>query len=95
MGFTSAVLKRANDKFIPLLHPYADFVDGELHHLKRYDSYPRWGLVLEKGDGADGEDVSIISEVYRRDCINFHTTLEFTHVIDTTPEEVAREIDGL
>jgi len=93
MGFTSAVLKKANDKLIPLLHPYVDIVEGELHHRKRYDSYPAWGLVLDRGEDADDEDVEIVREIYRRDAINFRTRMCFTHSTSDGHEEVADAID--
>ena len=32
MGFTSALLKRAHERLIPLLLPYSRFFDGESHH---------------------------------------------------------------
>ena len=48
MGFTSALLKKAVDRMIPLIHPYFALVQGEIHHRSRYDKYPLLGLLLEK-----------------------------------------------
>ena len=48
MGFTSALLKKVQDKLIPLLHPYIEFDQGECHHKKRYDCYPGLGLIIGK-----------------------------------------------
>ena len=50
MGFYSALLKKVTDKFIGLVHPYAEFVDGLSRHQPRYgrDAYPQVGLLLEK-----------------------------------------------
>ena len=51
MGFTTALLKRAADQMIPLLHPYFIVEGGEVHHRARYAHYPAMALLL--GVGAD------------------------------------------
>jgi multimeric flavodoxin WrbA len=95
MGFTSALLKRAHERLLPLIHPYLELVDGEVHHIARYDKYPLMGLLLEKGEDVDEEDIKIISDIYRRDAINFKTSFCFTRFISDPIEEVANEINGL
>jgi len=95
MGFTSALLKRAHDKLIPLIHPYFELVDGEVHHLPRYDKYPLMGLLLEKGKDVDEEDTKIIPDIYRRDAINFKSSFCFTKFTSDSIEEVVNEINGL
>ncbi len=74
MGFTSALLKKAHDKLIPLLLPYIGIYRKECHHVPRYEKYPRIGLLLEKGEDTNEEDVEIIADIYRRDASNFHTS---------------------
>ncbi len=71
MGFTSALLKKAHDRLLPLLLPYLLVDQWETHHVARYDRYPQIGLLLEKGRDADQEDIEIISDIYKRDAINF------------------------
>ncbi|MBN2159186.1 MAG: flavodoxin family protein [Spirochaetes bacterium] len=78
MGFVSALLKRANERFIPLIHPYLVIDRGECHHLKRYTRYPELGLILHKGADADDEDIKITSDIYARIALNFKTTLRFS-----------------
>jgi multimeric flavodoxin WrbA len=95
MGFTSALLKNAQDKLIPVLHPHPTLYRGEMHHVSRYDSYPLWGLVLAEEQDTDEEDVRIVSDIYERDSINFKTSLCFTHMAGDPVEDMAREIDGL
>jgi multimeric flavodoxin WrbA len=95
MGFTSALLKRAHERLIPLIHPYFELVDGEMHHLSRYDKYPLMALLLEKREDVDEEDIKIISDIYRRDAINFKTSFCFTRFTSDSIEEVANEINGL
>ena len=45
-GFVSAEMKKINDKSIPLLSPFMSIIKGEVHHAKRYEKYPDYGLVL-------------------------------------------------
>jgi multimeric flavodoxin WrbA len=95
MGFTSALLKKAHDKLIPLIHPYFELVQNEVHHLSRYDKYPLMGLLLEKGTDTDEEDFRIISDIYRRDAINFKTSFCFATLTSDPVEEVANEINRI
>ena len=39
-GFASSFLKNKLDRFIPLIHPYFEVVNGEAHHRSRYPKYP-------------------------------------------------------
>lgn len=95
MGFVSALLKKINDKLIPLIHPYLEMVNGECHHLARYDRYPALGLILAKDDRTDDEDIEIIREIYRRDAINLKTSLSFAKLTDNPIEEVCNEINNI
>jgi len=95
MGFTSALLKKAHDKLIPLLLPYLELVQNECHHVSRYQKYPLMGLLLEKGKDTDEEDVKIISDIYMRDAINFKTSFCFTRLTDDPAEAVANEINRI
>ena len=95
MGFTSALLKKAHDKLIPLIHPYFELVQNETYHIARYDKYPLMGLLLEKDEDTDEEDLKIVSDIYRRDAINFKTSFCFTRLTDDPVEEVANEINSI
>jgi hypothetical protein len=95
MGFMSGLLKRANERLIPLIHPYSDIIQGECHHRVRYDRYPGLGLILEKGPDADDEDVRITTDIYRREAVNFHSSLRAAFLTDRPVNEVCNEIDAL
>lgn len=95
MGFTSALLKKAHDKLIPLIHPYFEIVRNEVHHLPRYSKYPMMGLLLEKHKDTDEKDIKIISDIYRRDAINFKTSFCFAKLTSDPVEEVANEINSI
>jgi len=81
-GFTSSLLKLITDRLIVLLHPYIQMIHKESHHRKRYDHYPKIGLLLEKEPDTNQEDIEIISDIYKRLAINFHSELVFVKLID-------------
>ena len=81
-GFTSSSLKKITDRLIVLLHPYIEFIDGESHHRKRYAKYPEIGLVLAKEPDTDEDDVAIISDIYDRLAINFHSKKKYIKFIE-------------
>ena len=95
MGFISAMLKKTQDKLIPLLLPYFEMVHGEVHHQGRYEKYPRIGLLLEKNDNTDEEDIEIISDIYGRTAINFKTSFCFSKLTSDPVEEAANEINSI
>ncbi len=95
MGFTSALLKKANDKLCPLILHSTEFDQGEIHHVARYDKYPATGLLLEKSDDTDNEDVRIITNIYKRNAINLKTSLRFTKFVSDPIQEVTNEIDRI
>ena len=95
MGFTSALLKKAHDRLLPLLLPYSEVDQWEVHHVPRYDKYPQMGLLLGKSKDTDEEDIEIISDIYRRDAINLKTSLCFTKLSGDPVEEVTDAIDRI
>ncbi len=92
MGFTSALLKRAADQMIPLVHPYLTIEGGEMHHLPRYAHYPEFGLLLSAGPDTDDEDIDITRTMWARMARNLKSRLVFCEVSNRTAEEVAHEL---
>lgn len=95
MGFMSALLKRANERFIPLIHPYIMLVDGECHHRGRYDRYPGVGILLHRSSDTDDEDIAIITDIYRRQAVNFKSSLLCAFTTDQSVREVSDAIADL
>jgi multimeric flavodoxin WrbA len=95
MGFTSVPLKKAMDKLIPLIHPYTIFVQGEVHHHKRYKNYPKVGLIMQTSPSCDAEDLEITRTAFHRVALNFRSKLYFSALSDQPVEEVCNEIDHL
>jgi multimeric flavodoxin WrbA len=95
LGFTSALLKKTQDRLIPLIHPHIVMVNGESHHKKRYPFYPKLGLVIERDGETDDEDLRIIEDIYRRFALNFKTELSFMKTTGDPVEEIVDEIGHL
>jgi multimeric flavodoxin WrbA len=93
MGFVSALLKRAMDRLLPLIHPYAAVDHGEAHHLARYTRYPKMGLLLDGIDPAHAEgagEISLIRDMFSRTALNIKTRVCFTLTAADPVEEAAR-----
>jgi len=79
-GGYSSELKKAVDRIICLILPFFTFVDGEIHHKKRYERYPRLvGLGLVE-DG-DEEGAQIFQRLVGRNAINFHSPAHAAAVV--------------
>jgi multimeric flavodoxin WrbA len=81
-GFTSATLKKIQDRLIVLLHPYLELINEESHHRKRYEKYPEFGVILQREKDTDEEDLKIVKDIYDRLAINFHSKKRFTKFVD-------------
>ncbi len=93
-GFTSSVLKKIMDRLIVLLHPHIILSHGECHHAKRYEKYPKLGLVLQKEDCTDKEDLKIVRDIYDRFAINFHSKIEFMELAGSQEiEEISTKLE--
>lgn len=92
MGFPSALLKKAMDKSIPLIHPYGVVDQNEAHHLKRYHHYPSLGLLIEKEAGTDETDLAIISDIFSRTALNMKSRLVFSATTNQPAEVLAQAI---
>lgn len=92
MGFTSALLKRAADQMIALVHPYVVVEGGEMHHRPRYARYPKFGLLLGPAEDTDAEDIAITSHMWSRAARNFKSSLAFTAVATVSAKEAAHEL---
>lgn len=92
MGFPAALLKKALDKHLPLIHPYMEVVHGEAHHKRRYPRSPRLGLLLEREADTDDTDLQIVTDIFTRTALNFRSRLEFSLTTAAPSEETAERI---
>lgn len=95
MGFTSALLKSVQDRLIPLIHPYFEIINDEFHHKKRYENYPKLGLLVEKEETTDGEDLEIIADIYKRLALNFRSELKFSKTMASSEEDIINAINNI
>jgi len=93
LGYFSALLKNTMDRSIPLMHPHLEEVHGEMHHKKRYEKYPEIGIILQREETTDDEDIEIAHDIFKRMCINMRTDLSFVELTDKKPQEVAHAVD--
>jgi len=92
MGFPAALLKMGFDKHLPLIHPYMVVDQGEAHHLKRYEKYPRVGMLVEREEDTTEQDIQIITDLFSRTALNFKTKLEFMETIDLDVKDLSQKI---
>ncbi|MRS04784.1 hypothetical protein EG832_16445, partial [bacterium] len=92
MGYPSALLKMAMDKHLPLIHPYMEVAQFEAHHLKRYASYPRLGLLVEKESSTDALDLKLTTELFQRTALNFKSKLYFSLTSETSVSDLVERI---
>jgi multimeric flavodoxin WrbA len=92
MGFPSALLKKAMDKHLPLIHPYFAVVENEAHHRARYAHYPRVGLLVKPEKGTSPAEMETLTDIFARTALNFKSRLEFAVSTDQPAAETARAI---
>jgi len=89
MGMTTGLMKKMNDRLIPLIHPYFSIVKGEIHHRKRYDRYPKIAVIYQSTSEDSHEDITLCKEIYERLAINFKTSLQFFKTIQEAEGEIS------
>ncbi len=85
-GGYSSILKKASDRFIGLLSPSFAKVNGEIHHKKRYDRYPRL-LGVGLLDHPDEPSTRLFRTLVHRNAINMYSPADAGGVILRTQEE--------
>jgi len=80
-GGYSSTLKKAVDRLIPLILPYFRLIGGEVHHVKRYASYPRL-LGVGQLSEPNQEQARIFRTVLERNAINMHAPKHVACVLD-------------
>jgi len=71
-GGYSAAFKKALDRIICLILPFFMKINGEVHHRKRYDKYPRL-LGLGVLPREDKQSEQIFTTLIKRNSINMHS----------------------
>jgi multimeric flavodoxin WrbA len=84
-GGYSSELKKALDRIIPLLLPFFKKIKGEVHHVERYEKYPKV-VVLGMMSEEDNEMKEIFNSLINRNSLNWYNSLS-GGVILNNPEE--------
>jgi hypothetical protein len=91
LGAQNALTKKAQERLIPLMHPYIEMVSGESHHRRRYESYPDMALVVQPGPDDCEEDLVIAKRLFERFALNFRSRLSYFATTARDPKEAADE----
>lgn len=95
MGMYSAVLKRFQDRMIPILHPNIEIINDECHHRKRYPKYPKMGFIFEEND-ASSEEIENVKFLHQRIVLNMHSELLlFESINQKNIKNISHEISHL
>ena len=92
MGFPSALMKMAFDKHLPLIHPYMVVDQNEAHHLKRYEKYPRVGMLVEQESDTTEKDLGILSDLFSRTALNFKSKLDFFETTELSVKDLSEKV---
>jgi len=65
---------------------------GEAHHRARYPHYPRLGLLLEKEDDTNSDDLHIVADIFSRTALNLKSRLDFVRLTEQPVEALAAAI---
>jgi len=92
LGFPSYYLKRTMDRSIPLVHPYITMVNGEAHHLARYERYPVFGLLVQPDANDDQAQIDLVGRISARTALNIKSKLAFSETTGLPVAELADKI---
>ncbi len=84
-GGYSSELKKALDRLIPIISPFFEKIEGEIHHQRRYDQYPRLigvGVLPNK----DEKSEQIFNTLIYRNTINMHSPSYASGVVYSNQE---------
>jgi len=94
MGFPTYILKKKMDRTIPLIHPYFQIVQGETHHLPRYERYPLFGLLLQPESADTKVNISIVNQIFARTALNTKSRLAFAVTTEEPVKKTAARIEN-
>lgn len=92
MGFTSALIKKFQERLLPLIHPFLQVIGDRCQHIMRYDKYPVSILLLEKSADYDSVTEQILGKVFQS---SKNRKFLFTKFMLDNPEEQANEINNI
>lgn len=93
-GCWDAASKQALDKFLGLLLPFFEPVEGETHHTARYPTNPRLGVVAVVDEYVHPVDLDRFLRLIARNALNLHQPSPWVAFVspDATADELADTI---
>lgn len=88
-GGYSSELKKILDRFLPVLDPRFTTVGGEVHHLLRYERYPRT-IGLGTLPAPDPAAERLFATLVARNGLNMHQAVEADILVGKTDPESSR-----
>jgi multimeric flavodoxin WrbA len=90
-GMYSHELKRAMDRYAcPLLLPFFENINGEIHHVARYDKNPKL-VAIGVLPTPDERSETVFTALVNRNAINKHTTAVSSIVYETDKPDVIKQ----
>lgn len=99
-GSYGSLAKSVLDRMICLISPHFTMVDGEIHHAKRYERYPRWvalGTSALTGEVL-ADEAAVFERLAERNSVNFHSPAQAAGLAgpeDAVAAIVARVLDPI
>ncbi|MBN2878748.1 MAG: flavodoxin family protein [Clostridia bacterium] len=96
-GFVQSDIRMATERMFALLLPHMMELNGEMHHIPRYEKQPKLGLVIVGESEHDLEQEEILKEYMYRLSLNFNKASgNFVHYFELGKgKELADEIINL
>jgi len=95
-GMYSSELKKAIDRFAcPILLPFFEKVNGEIHHNGRYQKYPKI-IAIGTLENQECESEKTFATLVLRNAINLHTKAASCIIYSTDkPEDINKKINAI
>ncbi|NHJ46643.1 MAG: flavodoxin family protein [Asgard group archaeon] len=88
-GGYSSELKKIIERLLGILHPGVQIINGETHHLKRYERYPSL-LAIGFSKNSDKEEEQLFETLVYRHSLNFYPPIYKTFIVQKG-EEITQE----
>jgi multimeric flavodoxin WrbA len=93
-GGYSSELKKIIGRMLGLLQPGTTFVEGEVHHLKRYNKYPSI-LALAETNEYDIDEARLFKKLVERHSRNFYPPKHLAEVLSVSEKKQKKRIKKL
>lgn len=93
-GGYSSEIKKIFGRFLGLLQPGTQLIDGEVHHLKRYDRYPSF-LGIGMTSQLEEEEAKVFNTLIDRNSKNFFPPLFHSGVLSYSDENIKEKVKDM